>query len=85
MAEITDKLQELEVKYKNMDIEECINRLEEIAQTMNGTDITLRDALDLYAESVVIVKKAREMIQNSEMEIKHLKKYEEGYSLEDLV
>lgn len=47
--------------------EDNIKRLEEISQVLDNPDIDLDEALNLYKESMVIIKKCNAKLQKAEL------------------
>jgi len=54
---------------KTFDVDEALNRLEEINQTLSKTDIPLKESLDLYKEGVKLAAECGEHLQFVEKEL----------------
>ena len=84
MQDLMETIKVLEERYATVEIEECLDRLNAISKEMQSGELPLSRALSLYAEGVVLIRRAREILKNTYMSVNALKKLEEGYELEEI-
>lgn len=77
-------LREIEERYRDMEIEDCFKRLEEIATEMERNDIRLSKAMALYEEAMVILKVCNERLKATEQRIYILKEMDGKFDLESI-
>ncbi len=56
-------------KQQDLNLEQCLARLDEIADIMNSR-LPLSEALDLYKEGAQLIDKAKKLLENAQAEIK---------------
>jgi exodeoxyribonuclease VII small subunit len=56
--------------------EDKLKRLEEIAEMLDGSDISLEEMLKIYEEGTVLVKDCREFLEKAEQRIIDITKSE---------
>ncbi|MBE7000433.1 MAG: exodeoxyribonuclease VII small subunit [Clostridia bacterium] len=64
-----------------MKLEECMNRIEEIAKLLERADIPLEEAIALYEEATGLIKKAGTMLDEAEQKVMLLTKGEAGFAV----
>ena len=84
MSDFAELVREYEERYAKAEIEECLRRLKEIASEMESDDIPLSRALSLYSEGVVIIRRAKRILDDARFTIEELKKFEEDYRTEKI-
>jgi exodeoxyribonuclease VII small subunit len=68
-------------KKNNKNFEQCLSRLEEIANLLESDDIGLEDALQLYEEGINLSRECLSSLKNAELKITELKKKVEEISI----
>lgn len=64
-----------------MKLEECMNRIEEIAKLLERGDIPLEESIALYEEATGLIKKAGTMLDEAEQKVMLLTKGESGFAV----
>ena len=61
---------------EEFNIDEALNRLEEINDRLSEKDIALNESIELYKEGTILALKCKEQLQGIEKELKVLNKEE---------
>lgn len=68
-------------KKNHKNFEQCLSRLEEIANQLESDDVGLEDALQLYEEGINLSRECFSSLKNAELKITELKKKVEDISI----
>jgi exodeoxyribonuclease VII small subunit len=68
-------------KKNSKNFEQCLSRLEEIADKLESDEIGLEDALQLYEEGINLSRECLLSLKNAELKITELKKKVEEISI----
>lgn len=58
-----------ETEEESFDVDEALNRMEEINTRLAGGEMTLQESITLYKEGVALATKAREHLEGVEKEL----------------
>lgn len=65
-------------KQKNVDLEACMARLEEVVEKISAEGVTLEEALTLYEEGISLVNQASARLEAAERKINALRLGRDG-------
>ncbi len=72
-------------EYSGKGIEECLDRLNEIAEQMEESDLKLEDAIVLYQEGMVAVHRCNQVLGKAQQKVEVLRKLgEDSFETEEL-
>ena len=72
------KEQQVLMAEKPISIEESLNRLEEIVESLESEEINLSDAVSLYEEGMKIAQKCRNELEKAELKVTELQEEDKG-------
>ncbi len=67
---------------KELSFEQSMQRLEEIVNSLEKGDVTLRDSMALFEEGSALIRRCGEMLDGAEQQVVRLKKGPDGAPVE---